>query len=201
MPTRTSAAARLPANGSRPGGARPRTIINPVIQDTVTFVRMAAETAGKYTELVLTLRPGGGTPPHFHTQFTETFTALEGELTISTSAAQPLVLRPGNSYVVPIGEVHRFVNASAREIRFRVVIRPGHEGFENSLRLVYGLAADGLTDASSVPRRFTHLAIMAVLGDLNLPGFMRVLAPVLRWVVRRAQRNGTVQALLARYGI
>lgn len=178
-----------------------RTIINPVIQDTVTFVRTSAETAGKFTELVLTLQPGGGTPPHFHTRFTETFTALEGELVLKTSAVQPIVLRPGNSHTVRVGEVHSFTNASAQEIRFRAVIRPGHEGFENSLRLVYGLAADGLTDAKSVPRQFTHLAIMAVLGDLNLPGFVRVLAPVLRWVTRRAQRNGTIQALLAKYGI
>ncbi|MBO2009971.1 cupin domain-containing protein [Hymenobacter negativus] len=176
-----------------------RKIINPVIQDTVTFVRTSAETAGRFTELVLTLRPGGGPPPHFHTRFTETFTAIEGELVINTSAAQPLVLRPGDSYTVPIGAVHSFTNASAQEITFRAVIRPGHEGFENSLRLVYGLAADGLTDAKSVPKQFTHLAIMAVLGDLNLPGLRRVLAPVLRWVAHRAQRKGTMQALLAKY--
>ena len=28
------------------------------------------------------------------------------------------------------------------EITFNVQIRPGHEGFENSLRIIYGLAED-----------------------------------------------------------
>lgn len=175
-----------------------RKIINPLIQDTITFVRTSAETHGELSELELTLMLGGGPPLHYHTSFTETFTAIEGELEIQTEDGQR-TLRPGDSFTVPIGVEHRFHNATGHEITFRAVTRPGSPGFENALCIVYGLAADGLTDAQSVPRSFTHLAIMSVLGDTYLPGFFRLLNPVLRWLVHRAQKDGTVRVLVHKY--
>ena len=175
-----------------------RKITNPIIKDTITFVKLSEETKGELSELELTLMPGGGPPLHYHTRFTETFIAVEGELEVLTDDGKYL-LKPGESFTVPIGVVHRFHNATAHEIKFRAVLHPGSEGFESALRIVYGLAGDGLTDDKSVPKKFVHLAIMAELSDIHLPGLLRVLGPILSWVAQRAQRNGTVQSLLAKY--
>jgi hypothetical protein len=43
-----------------------RTIINPVIKDTVTFLQTAASSSGRITQLEITLHPGGGNPLHHH---------------------------------------------------------------------------------------------------------------------------------------
>ncbi|PSR51862.1 hypothetical protein AHMF7605_28525 [Adhaeribacter arboris] len=57
-----------------------RIIVNPCLKESIIFVQTAAETNGAVTELIITLQPGGGNPLHYHTSYTETFTALEGEL-------------------------------------------------------------------------------------------------------------------------
>ena len=49
-----------------------RTITNPILNDTVTFVRTSAESNGAVTESEATVMPGGGNPPHFHTTYVGT---------------------------------------------------------------------------------------------------------------------------------
>jgi quercetin dioxygenase-like cupin family protein len=60
-----------------------RTIVNPVFKDVCPFLQTSAETNGRLSELEVTLGPGGGNPLHRHTGFTETFTAIEGNLGLS----------------------------------------------------------------------------------------------------------------------
>ena len=55
-----------------------QTIINPVIKDQVTFTQTAAATNGRITTLQVTLMPGGGTPMHYHKNFSETFVVVLG---------------------------------------------------------------------------------------------------------------------------
>ena len=57
-----------------------RTIVNPIIKDTATFLQTAEESGGKITEAEITLMPKGGNPLHYHKTYSETFTVLEGEL-------------------------------------------------------------------------------------------------------------------------
>ncbi len=59
-----------------------RTIVNPVIKDQVTFKQTAKATKGSITRLEVTLMPGGGTPLHYHRNFSETFIVQSGTLTI-----------------------------------------------------------------------------------------------------------------------
>lgn len=176
-----------------------RTITNPVLKDTVTFIKTSAETNGTVSELEITLLPGGGNPLHYHTSYSETFTALEGNLGLELKNKKTLLLKPGEFYVVKQGEVHRFFNPGDKEIKFRNEVHPGHEGFENTLRILYGLAADGLYNDKGVPKSLTHLAICGIMSDMRLPGLMALTTPLLKFIAARAREKGIEQQLLARY--
>jgi len=145
-----------------------RTIINSVIKDTVTFIQTSDETNSKITELELTLMPNGGNFSHYHKAFTETFTAIDGVLGLKLGDKEIKILQPNETYAVGPNQVHSFFNPGDKEIRFNIKITPGHTGFENSLRILYGLAEDGLTDKKSMPRSLAHIAVIGSLSDSYL---------------------------------
>lgn len=176
-----------------------RTLFNPVLKETVTFIQTSRETNGAVSDLEITLAPGGGNPLHYHTTYTELFTAVEGELKLELKNKKIICLSPGQSYLVKEGEVHRFFNSGATDIRFRNEVRPGHEGFENTLRILHGLASDGLYRSNGIPRSFTHLAVCGIMSDMRLPGLMSLTTPLLKWIARRAKKKGIEQQLVDKY--
>ncbi len=178
-----------------------RTIVNPIIKDTVTFLQTAEETGGKITEAELTLMPGGGNPLHYHKTYTETFTAIDGELGVKLGMKHSKILKPGESYRVEAKALHCFFNQTEKEIKFNVKLIPGHTGFENSIRILYGLASDGLTDKKSVPKSIKHMAIIGCMGDMNLPGIFTIMYPLLKLIAKKAKVNGQEQKLIDRYCI
>lgn len=177
-----------------------RTIINPLYKDKVTFTQMSLETGDKITELDLILSPKGGNPMHHHTSFEETFTAVEGNLGLKLKG-RTLILKPGESYKVKKMEVHGFFNPSpTQEIKFNIKIVPGHSGFENSLRIMYGLAHDGLTDKNGIPK---NLGIAFWLGEINdskVHGFVfKLLQPLGKLLVKSIKKKGIDSELIERY--
>jgi len=175
-----------------------RTIVNPVIKDTVTFLQTAEDSGGKVTEADITLMPGGGNPLHYHKTYSETFTAIDGDLGLKLGRGKTRVLREGETYTVEPGALHSFYNPTDREIKFNVKLMPGHAGFENSLRIIYGLASDGLTDKNTVPKSIKHTAIVVCMSDMNLPGFFTLMFPVLKLIAKRAQTRGEGQNQIER---
>lgn len=169
-------------------------IINPLFKDTVTFLTTASETNGVYSECEVTLMPGGGNPPHIHHRFVETFKAIQGQLGLKT-----LILEPGDSFPVPIGTVHNFFNPGHERILFKIRFEPGFEGFNQMLRILYGLARDGKTNKKGIPNSLAAIAIAGELGDTQLPGLWKLVAPLLRLIADRARRNGLEQQLLNTY--
>ena len=178
-----------------------RTVVNPIIKDSVTFLQTAQESGGKITEIEITLMPGGGTPLHYHKTYSETFTAVEGELGIKIGKKDSRILQPGESYTVESMSLHSFFNPGDQEIKFNVKLTPGHTGFENTVRIVYGLAADGLTDKTSTPKKLTHTAIIVCMSDMNAPGLLTFLYPLLKLLAKRAKANGEEQKLIDKYCI
>ncbi len=180
-------------------GPAPRTILNPVIKDAVTFLELAAETGGQQTRLRIDLAPGGGNEAHYHRQFDETFTCEAGTLGLQVGG-RTMRLRPGERATAKAGEVHRFFNPSPDErVTFQVQITPGAPGFERMLQVAYGLAADGRTNARGVPVNPFHTALLVTWGDTNMPGWLSLAEPVLRWLARHAERKGVAATLAARY--
>ncbi|RDC66244.1 cupin domain-containing protein [Adhaeribacter pallidiroseus] len=175
-----------------------RTIVNPIFKDTATFIKRAVETDGKYSECEVTLLPGGKNVPHIHRKYSETFTALEGNLGVK-AGGKTVILKPGETFTVPIGVVHYFFNPGPETIRFNLVLSPGFEGFEYMLRILYGLAQDGQTDKKGLPKSLALTALIAEMGDTSLPGIFVLLAPLLKFLAARARKRGEEERLMNRY--
>jgi quercetin dioxygenase-like cupin family protein len=176
-----------------------RVIVNPIFKDKVTFVRTSAESDGEISNLEITLLPGGKNPIHYHKSYSETFTAIDGETGVGLGKKEKKILKPGQSYTVDLNTLHYWFNPIDREIKFKIEIKPGHEGFENSLRIIYGMAADGLTDKNGIPKSVQHKAIVAIMADMNIPGFFTLIFPILKWIARKAKFSGEEQKLVDRY--
>ena len=97
-----------------------RTIVNPIIKDPVTFLQTSEESGGKITEADITLMPEGGNPLHYHKTFSETFTAIEGELGLKLGNKEIKILKEGETHTVEPMSVHGFFNPADREIKFNV---------------------------------------------------------------------------------
>ena len=179
--------------------ATAREIYNPIQRDRVTFLKTAAETGGELTLLEMEVAPGGGNFLHIHTTYSERFSVIEGELGVQIGNEQ-YVLCAGETALAAAGTVHRWYNPSAQPARIYVELRPGHAGFEQALRIGYGLATDGYTNAAGIPKNLLHLAVLTHMSNIKLVGSMRMLTPLLGLLTRIARRRGVEADLLARYG-
>ena len=177
-----------------------KTIINPVIKDQVTFTQTALETNGRITSLLVKLMPGGGTPMHYHTNFSETFAVVEGALTLTTKKGK-LRLLPGQKYTVEKGIAHRFSNEGGEPVTFTTIILPGSTGFENALRILYGLAEDGATNKKGVPKSLQSLAVISNMSDMHASGIGAIFTPLFGILIRIAKRRGLEKKLLEQYCI
>lgn len=170
---------------------------NPGIKDRVSFLETAASSGGLRTVICVDLAPGGGNTLHWHRHFDETFRPVEGTLGIQLER-QELRLTPGEQTTAPRGKRHRFYNPSSTEpIRFLVELKPASEGFERCIAYAYGLADDGLTSSTGVPKRPADLAMLAYWGDTYMPGIMGLVMRLMhRWGGRLVRKKRNHEALL-----
>jgi quercetin dioxygenase-like cupin family protein len=176
-----------------------RKIVNPIFKDTATFLQTAEESGGKVTEIEVTLMPKGENPLHYHKTYSETFTAIDGELGLRLGKKKVKILKPGETHTVEPMTLHSFFNPTNNEIKFNIKMNPGHTGFENSLRIIYGLAEDGLTTKKSIPKSLKHVAIVICMSDMSVPGLLTLLYPLLKRIARKAKENGEEQKLIYKY--
>ena len=176
-----------------------RTIENPIIKDTITFIRTSDETNGEFSEIVVELAPGGGNEPHFHTSFVESFTPIDGELDVLLGTDRK-VIKVGETATVPKGVIHCVFNSTARFVRFKGEARPGLPGLEQFAQIAYGLARDGHVNKKGYPNQLSHVAVLMEMGDVRIPGLtFKLLAPILRVIAVWARRRGVERRLIARY--
>jgi len=183
---------------AQPGTTPSRRIFNPIQKDAITFVRTAEETGGAYSLADMEVSPGGGNILHYHTTFAEHFTVVSGEFGVQIGKDR-FVLKPGESALAPAMAVHRWYNNTQQIATVRIELRPGNTGFERSLQIAYGLARDGLSNRKGVPKSIVHTALLIELSDTNVPGFLSVVAPLLRVIAKRARRKGIERELVDRY--
>jgi quercetin dioxygenase-like cupin family protein len=171
---------------------------NPVIGDKVRFIKTSEETNGEYTLVEVELAAKGGNTLHTHADFTETFRPVDGPLTVRLGK-ELKVLQPGDAATVPLHLPHYFQNPTDRPVKFMVELRPGHTGFENALKIAYGLAKDGLTNKKSIPNNFLHLAVLVNESGTIPSGFYSLVMPLIRWQARKAIAKGIDKELIAKY--
>jgi len=175
-----------------------RIFFNPVINDTATFIETAEETNGKYSLIEIELYKSDGPPLHYHNAFSEKFEVTEGTLYLQIGKDRK-ILKPGSSVIVPPGMPHKFYNLTNDRVKFIVTFEPGHTGMENFIKIIYSLAADGLTNKKGEPKKFSHLAAILVMSDTNGSGLLTLVSPIIRMVAKRAKKNGTEKWLLDKY--
>ncbi|WP_341840470.1 cupin domain-containing protein [Chitinophaga caseinilytica] len=174
------------------------TIVNPIIKDQVTFTETSASTGGRISRLEVTLMPGGGTPMHYHRNFSETFVVSEGVLTV-TMNDRFVRLAPGGHFTVEKGVSHRFSNETNEPVLFTTIVEPGSTGFENALRILYGLAEDGITDNKGMPRNPLILAAISDMSDMHPAGAAMLFLPVFKLLGLISRISGTEKRLLSKY--
>lgn len=165
---------------------RKRVFYNPVIGDKATLIKTAEETGGETTLIEVVVNPGGGNVLHRHVDYAERFEVLDGNLSV-TLGTQKLVLQPGESVIVPANVLHCFNNHSSRPVKFRVQFNPGQSGFERAIAIGYGLAADGLVDKKSMPRKLRHQAVLLAMSGIVPAGFVKLLLPVFRLIASKSR--------------
>ena len=112
-----------------------------VFGDRVDVFVDSAISSGLSSTLVQHVQPGGGPPPHSHTNEDETFVALDGEFEILMNGQwHPLV--PGEAAYARRGSTHTFRNSGKTIGRIMVMVTPG--GFEKYLQEIgsYSPATD-----------------------------------------------------------
>jgi len=175
------------------------TVYHPIQRDSATFLRTHAQTGGKLTEMRLDVEPGGGNGLHYHARFDEHFAPKSGTIHVQVGKVEH-VLRPGDRAMAPKGVPHRWWNATTEPASVLVELHPGDAAFEEFIRIYYGLAAEGFSNAKGAPKNLVQASFALVHGDINLVGAQRVLTPLLLLLHRVAWWNGTAKALLRRYG-
>jgi quercetin dioxygenase-like cupin family protein len=198
--TTTERRMRLMAKGVKDAETQQdgRRYYSPVQKDAATFLETSEETKGERTLIEIEVAPGGGPTPHYHKTYTEGFEVLEGTLEVLVGKERR-VLRAGQKVVVPRNTLHRFRNATGETVRFLTEMRPGQPGFEKTLKVGYGLAADGLTLSDGTPKNPYHMALLLDWAELRVPGVFTVVEPLMRLLARRARRKGIDRELEARY--
>jgi len=175
-----------------------KTIVNPIVKDEVTFERTSLESKGQLTVLSVKLMPNGGTPSHYHKNFSETFICTQGELTVYVKNKKA-VLVGGQKYTIQKGVIHRFANESDMPVFFTTTIQPGSQGFEKSLYILYGLAQDNRTNDKGVPKSLLDLAVVSKISDMHQPGIWALLSPVVTFFYLIARFKNMDKKLQQKY--
>ena len=137
-----------------------KVISNDITGQSIAFITTAADSNGQLLEMVTTYRPFSQQPPaHYHPVQHETFTVLQGELTVIING-ETLRLTAGSVLDIPRNTVHCMWNSSAADTVVRWKVVPALQT-EYLLETAMGLAADGKTDAQGRPG-LLHVAQMAL---------------------------------------
>ncbi|MFA9457361.1 cupin domain-containing protein [Halalkalibacter sp. AB-rgal2] len=178
-----------------------KTIVHAITGEEITFLESSEETGGKYEYIEVFLPPKGEGPPlHYHRQFEETFETVDGELKILL-ANKEVILQPGESFTVEKETHHAFLNASEKHpVTFRVKLTPANN-FETSMRIIYGLAADGeMDEKKGTLKNPMYTALALDMQDTRLVQVPKLVQRfMLDRLAKKAKRMGVDQQLIAKY--
>ena len=99
----------------------------------MAFKAVAAQTGGDFSLMERTLPAGGRTPPaHRHTNCSEAFFVLDGEITFWVEG-EPVTGKPGDFLLVPRGRAHTFGNSAVQPARLLVLHAPAADAYFEKL--------------------------------------------------------------------
>lgn len=181
-------AAFLPPLDHTVGQRSDRTIVNTAGNYSATFIKTGAETNGAYELVQVELEPYGGNDWHYHKNFEEQFTVLEGEVNIGHNGKE-IKLQKGDSAMAIRSDMHFFKNARKEKSVLLVKISPAG-GLEKTLRVAYGLINDGLLK-NDMTQNPWHMALLLGYSQSYLegmPGWFQ--EPLINSLAKIAQWKG-----------
>jgi len=125
-------------------------ITNLLTGQTIEFISTSKETHGKLLEMVATWEPHSKEPmEHYHPAQDESFTVLDGILTIAINGRKWALLK-GDSIDIPAGATHAMWNAGSKKAVVTWKVSPALNT-EYLLETGMGLASDGKTSKNGMP--------------------------------------------------
>jgi quercetin dioxygenase-like cupin family protein len=94
------------------------------VGDRYRFLARSEDTGGKYSIWEAVLEPGGGPPPHIHSQEEEGFYVLGGVLSFYTPEGS-FQAGPGDFVHLPRQSKHWFRNDTDKQVRALILVAPG----------------------------------------------------------------------------
>lgn len=173
-------------------------IVNPVIGEEVIFLTTSKQSNGEKTVMEVRIGPKGGNPLHYHKRFSETFSVIEGELSVQVGRDK-MKLKAGEKTTAPMNTKHRFYNTSGKPVRFTVELNPASEGFENVLRIAFGLAQDGKAGPNGMPKSLVHNGILMNMGEGYFVGLFSILERLFRFFGNSQKARRIEKELLEQY--
>jgi mannose-6-phosphate isomerase-like protein (cupin superfamily) len=141
------------------------TIENPVTGERLVFRATAAETNGEVTAFDTYVQPNGAVAAaHYHPLQSERFEIVSGRIGLRLGG-EKLEVGPGQVVRIGPGTPHKFWNAGDAVLHFVAEVRPALR-FEEMIRTMFGLAADGKTNAKGMPNPFRMAVIAAEYKDI-----------------------------------
>jgi mannose-6-phosphate isomerase-like protein (cupin superfamily) len=124
---------------------------NPLTGEKTLLIESAEESGGARIVVDFAVEEGGFVPggSHAHDHCREHFEVLEGRITFVIDD-QERALGPGEQVTVPGGAMHRWWNSGEGQVLARVRIEPALR-FQEAILVLWGLCADGHTNAKGMP--------------------------------------------------
>jgi mannose-6-phosphate isomerase-like protein (cupin superfamily) len=124
---------------------------NPLTGEKALLIESAAETDGARIVADFAVEEGGFVPggEHVHDICAEHFDVQEGQIGFLVDGEERIA-GPGDQLTINPGSWHRWWNVGEGEVRIRARVEPALR-FEEAILVIWGLCADGHTNAAGVP--------------------------------------------------
>lgn len=141
-------------------------------KDKVGHVQESCTTNGGVRSVIHGIFADGAmAPTHYHTEFSESFEVLEGELSV-WQEGKKMILKAGDRATIPKLVRHKFKNESGSTVIVNIIIEPGYKPFEQNIQVMMGLQRDGLIEQLSkmTPKMIPIGMILTDLSNTKLVG-------------------------------
>jgi mannose-6-phosphate isomerase-like protein (cupin superfamily) len=164
-------------------------IDNPVSGERIVFRKTAAGTGGQLLAFDLYLTPDGHVPgSHVHPIVEESFTVLEGRLTIR-QGLRKVTAEAGDRVTVSPGTLHRFANAGPGPAHVLVEVRPALR-MEELLEATAEMAEEGRTLPNGMPKPLDFaLFLQEFEREVSVPFLPKALVRMLIAPLTRIARS------------
>jgi quercetin dioxygenase-like cupin family protein len=172
---------------------------NPVTRERATIIELPWQNPEGRAVAEMTALPGARVVgEHLHPGLHESFSVLEGELTVVRDG-QRSTLRAGEGADVEPGVWHDWFNAAEVDAVVRVEITPG-ERFAHMIETLFGLAREGHVNAKGMPNLLQLALTAQEFSDVIVfrkppPAVQRVVFGALGPIARRRGYRATYASL------